>query len=370
MEPSRRSAEGARTLPREYYVSSDVFERERRTIFQRQWLCVGRASEVPGPGRYMLVDVEGESLIVTRDEQSQLRGFFNVCRHRGTRLCAEGGTEPLRAIRCPYHAWTYDLRGRLVAAPNMRGVVGFDAADYPLHGVAVAEWQGFLMVNLSPDPPSIADWSAPWKDRLQAWQIDQLQPAARLEYSVAANWKLLFQNYSECYHCPTVHPALNALTPFKLAENDFERGAILGGPMPLADGVESMSEDGRACADPLPKLDRRQRRHVFYYTLFPSLFLSPHPDFVLVHRLARLGVNRTRVVCEFLYRPEVIERAAFDPQSSVRFWDQTNRQDWHVCELSQQGIASLAYQPGPYADLESVVAAFDQHYLEVMNGRG
>ena len=176
-KPTRRAARGARTLPREYFVSPEVFERETRSIFREQWLCVGRTSQLPEAGSHFLADVEGESLLVVRDDAGQLRCFFNVCRHRGTRLCVQPRAEPIRSIRCPYHAWTYDLAGTLVAAPNMREVEGFTCADYPLKPVAVAEWQGFVMVNLSQAPRPVEEWTAPLGDRLQAWRIEHLVPA-------------------------------------------------------------------------------------------------------------------------------------------------------------------------------------------------
>ena len=366
MNQPSRSSSGALTLEQRYYLDTQIFAAESRDIFRRHWLCVGRASQVKQAGSYLLCEVDGESLLVVRGDDGQLRCFYNVCRHRGTRLCSETTDKPLRALRCPYHAWTYDLRGQLVSAPNMRDVAGFECASYPLKAAAVASWQGFVWVNLDESPVAAEEWFEPLDALLGPWSLDDLIPVERLEYDVAANWKLLFQNYSECYHCPWVHPALNALSPYKSAGNDLDDGPFLGGPMALSEHVRSMTMDGKSCADPLPGLDAQRRRQVAYYTLFPSVFLSPHPDFMLVHTIQPRTVSHTRVVCEFLFHPTAVHVDGFDPRSAVAFWDQTNRQDWRVCELSQAGIASSAYEPGPYSNLESLLAAFDRYYLRAL----
>jgi Rieske 2Fe-2S family protein len=361
---------GAKTLSRDYYESADVYDRETGRIFRRHWLCAGRAAEVAVPGSFLLFEIDGESLIVLRDGIGDVRGFYNVCRHRGTRLCEETRGSLGKTICCPYHSWTYDLRGELVAAPKMKDVAGFSRSDYPLHPVGTAVWEGFLFVNLSPDAVPIDVAFQPVKDRFAGWSLSELVSVARHEYEVRANWKMLFQNYSECYHCPRIHPALNALSGFTSAKNDLESGAFLGGPMQLAEGVDSMSTTGRACGELFAGLNPEDRRRVYYYSLFPTLLVSPHPDYVLTHRIERRGVDRTRVVCEFLFQPDVASRPGFDPSPAVEFWDMTNRQDWHACELSQAGVSSRAYVPGPYSNLESTVAAFDRHYLDVLNDEG
>ena len=363
-----RSAEGAKTLPREYYTSQEVYDLEAERIFRTHWLCAGRAAEIAAPGSYLLFDVDGESLILLRDGEGGVRGFYNVCRHRGTRLCEEPRGSLGKTIRCSYHAWTYGLDGGLVAAPNMKDVADFDRADYPLHPVATAVWNGSLFVNLSREPEPIEDAFGQLAGRFDAWQLSELVAVDRHEYDVRANWKMLFQNYSECYHCPRIHPALNALSGYSTASNDVTSGAFLGGPMQLADGVSSMSTTGAACGDVLSGLTAEDRRRVYYYSLFPTLLLSPHPDYVLVHRIERQAVDRTRVVCEFLFPPDIAARPGFDPTPAVEFWDMTNRQDWHACESSQAGVSSRAYVPGPYSNLECTVAAFDRHYLEMLEG--
>ncbi len=359
-----RHAQGGKTLEPKYFAADEIYKCETERTFGPSWLCVGRASEAAAPGDYFLANVEGESLIVLRGRDGAVRCFFNVCRHRGTRLCESSRGNAGKAIVCPYHGWAYDLQGRLIAAPNMRDVEGFELSQFPLQAAATAVWEGFVLVNLAAAEVPFEQAWAPLLGRFAAWRLPELEQVGRLEYLVQANWKLIFQNYSECYHCPRVHPALNVLTPFASAANDFQEGPFLGGPMQLAEGAESMSRDGRACGAVFPDLSQEDRRRVYYYSLFPTMFLSPHPDYVMTHRIERVDRKTTRVICDFLFHPASIARPGFDPEPAWAFWDQVNRQDWRVCELSQQGVLSRAYEPAPYSNLESMVAAFDRHYRE------
>lgn len=365
MTTKLRSAQGQKTLEAHYYIAPEVLAQEMARIFDTRWLCVGRSEDVAQPGAYFLSTIGQESIIVLRDRQGAVRAFYNVCRHRGTRLCAQADGHFSASIQCPYHAWTYALDGSLIGAPHMAEVVDFDKGAYGLHPVSVAEWEGFIWLSLTPAEP-FATALGPLYAKFGAWRLPELRRGAQQVYQVAANWKLIFQNYSECYHCPTLHPALNRLTPYRSAWNDLEEGPILGGPMVIS--AESMTLSGLYCALPFSDLDPERRQLVFYYTVLPNLFLSLHPDYVLVHRLEPLAPDQTRVVCDWLFHPEAMQSPDFNPQDAVAFWDLTNRQDWQVCELSQLGVQSRAYTPGPYAELESVLAAFDRAYLRWMGG--
>ncbi|MGB6642287.1 MAG: aromatic ring-hydroxylating dioxygenase subunit alpha [Thermoanaerobaculia bacterium] len=358
-----RFAGGARMLPAKYYTSQEIFVEELERIFGARWLFAGHASQLSEPGSYFLFELDRESLIVTRDKESQVRAFHNVCRHRGARICTETRGGFKGGIQCPYHAWTYGLDGALTGAPNMDDVAGFDRADFALNAVSTEVWEGLVFVNFSSAPVPIEEAFAPLDGKFSRWHIPELQSVHRTVYDVEANWKLLFQNYSECYHCPTVHPVLNKLTPYRNSINDLEEGPFLGGPMRMSVEGGSMTMSGRACAAPLGEIAGEDLNLVYYYTLFPNLFLSLHPDYVLIHRAEPLGPARTRIVCEWFFHPQAITEPGFDASGAVEFWDMTNRQDWHLCTLSQQGISSRGYTPGPYADLESQLAAFDREYL-------
>jgi len=361
-----RTAGCTKTLAGRYYTSEDVYAAETERIFTKRWLYAGRAVSLPSHGSYFLLEVDSESIIVLRDDSGTVRAFHNICRHRGTRLCTEAEGQLSRSIRCPYHAWTYALDGRLIGAPHMSEVEGFRREEYPLHSVAVALWGGCVFINLTPEPEPLPEAFAPLIGKFARWELADLQVAHRMSYDVAANWKLIFQNYSECYHCPSLHPALNRLTPFRNASNDLEEGPFLGGPMRMASQDGSMTMSGRRCAPALGDLSGEELSSVYYYTIFPSLLLSLHPDYVLTHQIQRRAPDRTRIVCEWLFHPSAISAPGFDPSGAVEFWHMTNQQDWQVSELSQRGVASRAYRPGPYSGLESMIAAWDREYLAAM----
>ena len=365
---------GAKTLPQRYFVSPEVFAEEREKILSTQWVLVGHQSQIAKAGDHFVQEVAGESLIIVRDQRGTERAFYNVCRHRGTRLCEEP-TGHSSTIQCPYHAWTYSLDGRLVGAPHMDNVQGFDKAEHSLHAINLALWEGFIFVNLADKPKPLEEVFAPLAGKFTHWNLPKLRSARRIEYDVRANWKLIFENYSECYHCPGVHPALQKLTPYDLAENDLCEGPFLGGFMPITKG-KSLTMTGNTCAIPVAGKDQEQdqeheqegKDRVFYYSIFPNMLLSMHPDYVMVHQLWPQSPERTLILCDWFFHPEAagVTAPSYNPDDAVEFWDMTNRQDWHVCELSQQGIASRAYQPGPYSTRESIPAAWDREYLRFM----
>ena len=362
-----RSATGAKTLPGEYFTSTEIHNRETAAIFQKQWICVGRASSIPNTGDFFLHEIDDESLIIVRDQSGQVNCFYNVCRHRGTRLQEDACGHIKKRLHCPYHAWGYDLNGNLKSAPNMMGVDNFCEQDYSLHTAACRIWQGFIFINQQQPVVSLEANFHDILNRFDDWELERLVCAHEITYDVRANWKVIFQNYSECYHCSLVHPQLRPITSVETASNDFEEGHFLGGPMILSDAYESVTMDGKICGNLLSQLSSDDQRRVYFYTLCPSLFISPHPDYVLTHRIERRGIDSTRIVCNWLFQPEVIQRDEFDAAQAIEFWDLTNRQDWRICERTQQGLQSRAYQPGPYSELESMLAAFDRHYLSLMS---
>jgi len=366
----RKTAEtfpsGAKTLPQRYFISPDVFAEEQAGIFSTQWVLVGHQSQIPKAGDYLVQEVAGDSLIVMRDKNAVVHGFYNVCRHRGTRL-KEDACGHAAAIQCPYHAWTYGLDGKLIGAPHMDDVPGFDKADYSLHAVNLALWEGFIFVNLAKKPMPLEKWFAPLAGKFSHWNMSILRSAKRIEYDVRANWKLMFENYSECYHCPGVHPMLSKVSPYDSAENDLCEGPFLGGFMSITRGA-GLTMSGRACAVPVGGINAADSQRVFYYSIFPNMLLSLHPEYVMVHQLWPQSPERTLILCDWFFHPDAagVSDPSYNPEDAIEFWDITNKQDWHVCELSQQGIASRAYQPGPYSPRESIPAAWDREYLRQM----
>ncbi len=356
------------TLPGPYYTSDAIYRQEIERIFLRDWLYIGRASQIPQPGDYFLAEMFGESLIIVRGKDGAVRALFNVCRHRGTRLLTEGCGRLAETVQCPYHAWTYGLDGRLLAARLMGDAPGFDKSSYPLRQAAVFDWEGFLFMSLAREPKPFESELEALIDKFPTWALRHLDTVCAVEYDVQANWKLVVENYSECYHCPLVHPALTQLSPPTSGRNDLLEGPVLGGYMLLNEDVLSMTVDGGTARSPVGDVGGDDLGRVYYYSIFPNLLLSLHPDYVMSHRLTPLGPARTRVVCEWHFDPAAVARPDFDPSDAVEFWDTTNRQDWRVCELSQLGVSSRAYAPGPYAHAEGLLWAFDQEYLQRLEG--
>jgi Rieske 2Fe-2S family protein len=365
--PRELPTHGQTTLPREYFTSPAVLAEEIDRIFTRQWLCADREARIADRGDYFLLEVAGESIIILRDQQGAVRAFYNVCRHRGSRLCEEQHGSLSETIQCPYHAWTYGLDGRLIGAPATGDLEGFRKQDWPLKPVSVALWEGFIFVNLAEDPVSFEDSHAALLTRFTRFGLGGLRLGRTHEYDIKANWKLVVQNYSECYHCALVHPTLTRRTPPTLGENDLVEGPFLGGYMLLAEEARSMTMSGQVCglpvSDTLPAADHDR---VYYYSIMPNMLLSLHPDYVMFHALWPLAVDRTRVYCSWLFNPATLADTRFSIDDGVQFWDMTNREDWHVCELSQQGVSSRSYTPGPYSRRESMSAAFDRDYLRAM----
>lgn len=355
--------QGSTTLPGEYFTTQEIFDLERERIWLQRWVCVGRSSQAGTPGEYFLANLGTENLIVVRDQTGGLNAFYNVCRHRGTRICVEPMGRFSESIQCPYHAWTYAIDGRLIGAPFMNEVAGFEAGRYGLHSAAAAEWEGFIFVSLSENPTSFAQEFAALIGRFSRFNLPLLHTARAITYDVNANWKLIIQNYSECLHCPTLHPGLARISPFQSGENDLVEGTVLGGYMEIGPKAESLTKSGRICGLPVGDLPASDHKRVYYYTIFPNLLLSMHPDYVMFHRILPQTPNRTAIHCEWMFHSNSFDQAQFEPDDAIDFWDLTNRQDWEICERSQAGISSRAYRPGPYSARESLPAAWDREYL-------
>jgi phenylpropionate dioxygenase-like ring-hydroxylating dioxygenase large terminal subunit len=358
--------QGARTLPGRYYTAPEVLVEEQERIFRRRWICVGRASQVAAPGDYIVAEIAGESVIVLRDQSGELRAFYNVCRHRGTRLCEGAGGRLSETIQCPYHAWTYALDGRLIGAPHMNEVEGFEKSAYPLHPVALAEWEGFLLLNLDPGTEPLPRAFAPLAGKFSRFNLAALRTVRRIEYDVAANWKLILQNYNECLHCPTIHPELSTKLPYTSGANDLIEGPFLGGYMEIKAPHQSATISGRSCALPLGDLPAADRGRAYYYAFFPTMMLSLHPDYAVYYMVWPRSPAASRVVCEWMVHPDAPAAPGYNIQDAEEFWDRTNRQDWHICERSQLGVSSRVYQPGPYSPRESIPAAWDRAYLRAL----
>jgi Rieske 2Fe-2S family protein len=352
-----------KTLPARYYTDPELFQQEVDRFFFRSWICAGRADQAVEPGEYFLRDVCGESIIVTRDTGGLLRAFYNVCRHRGTRMCTAPEGKLAGRIQCPYHGWTYGLDGCLIGAPQM-DEAGFSRHDYPLHPVACDVWDGHVFINLSPPADSLAGQLAGLPEKFAPWRMQELRLHKRIVYAVQANWKLVTLNYNECLHCPVLHPALNRLTDYLGAANEAPQPSYVGGAMGFRGDAETMSIDGKRRRNYLPGLNEEERKKVCYYTIYPNFLLSLHPDYMMTHTLWPKAVDRTEIVCEWHFHPDEMAKPDFQANDAIDFWDLTNREDWGIVELSQAGIRSRAYTPGPYSRREELLHDLDQNILD------
>jgi glycine betaine catabolism A len=368
---TRLPLERATQLPGAAFTDPNVLAWEIEEVFQRSWICAGHVDQVNERGSFVMVEIGGESVLVVGDDQGVPRAFINSCRHRGSRIVdTPEGSVP--RLQCPYHAWSYDFDGMLMNAPFTEELEDFDGGCFGLKPVRLAVIEGLVLVDLSGEAPSPAEHVGELATHLARYRTGELRRAQRITYEVAANWKAIAENYSECLHCPGVHPELNRLSHYLSGDALTGPGAWCGGSMTLADSAETMAVGGgQAHRPPIAGLTEADRRSVLYFLLFPNTLVSLHPDYVMLHTLWPREPNRTDVVCEWFFEPATMRARGFDASDAVTFWDQVNREDWNVCRLAQLGMSSRHYEPGRYTSREGDVHAFDvmvaDRYLEALS---
>ena len=306
------------------------------------------------PGAVAAIDVLGESLLIACGDDGGLHASYNVCRHRGAQLIPhQSGDGPascrVGALRCPYHSWTYALDGSLLKAPHTEpGDV--DPAEFSLHPVGVGEWGGFVFVHPTPATAGPLSEAVERPARTLAnYGLDALVVGQALRYDVAANWKVLAENYNECYHCGPVHPELTRLVPSFGGGGvgiDWDHG------VPHREGAWTFTMSGTTTRAPLPGLDEVERTHHKGELVYPNLMLSCSADHVAAFLLRPLAVDRTAIECLLLFDAAAVADPDFDPSDAGDFWDLVNRQDWAICESVQRGMSSRAYTHGWFAPME------------------
>jgi Rieske 2Fe-2S family protein len=338
------------TLPGRHYTDPAAFAEEQARIFESMWFAVARAGELSRPGQYVTKQVGTESVVVVRGRDGRLRAFLNVCRHRGARLCDAAEGEVRRAFSCLYHAWTYDLEGTLIAAPNLGSMQDVDRGERGLLPVHLREAWGYAWVCLADEPPSFetdvlgaAAQRLGGDDVIDVWQLESLEVGRRITYDVRANWKLIVENFMECYHCATIHPELTQVLP------EFAGGYAaqyyVGHGAEFAAGAQGFTVDGSAGLDRIPGVGAEHDRKYYAVTVRPQVFVNLVPDHVIFHRMYPLAADRTVVECDWLYTPAVVASGA-DLSRSVELFDRVNRQDFAACEACQPAMSSRAYARG------------------------
>ncbi|MCW2518572.1 MAG: Rieske (2Fe-2S) domain protein [Mycobacterium sp.] len=343
------------TLAGDFYTSGPVFTAEQDQIFEKMWFCAARSGDLADPGQFKTVQVGRESVLVVRGRDGALRAFLNVCRHRGATICTEPSGAVKRNLQCPYHAWTYALDGKLVAAPNLGSLkdesgAGIDRYKYGLVPVALTEWLGYAWVCLADEPPSFADEVIGEVTHrlgdpaaIDHYAIENLSVGHRVVYDVAANWKLIVENFMECYHCATIHPELTEVLP------EFAKGLAaqyyVGHGAEFGSDVSGFTVDGSAGFDTLPGVTEDQDRRYYAITVKPTVFVNLVPDHIIFHRMYPMAPDRTVVECDWLYTPEVVEQGR-DVSRSVELFHRVNEQDFEACERTQPAMSSRAYRNG------------------------
>ena len=349
----------SRMLPREAYVDPAVFAWEKRNIFGG-WHCVGHAGDLEGVGAQKAVGSGKDGILLVRGEDGRVRAFANVCRHRGHEMLACGTTAKRRGVVCPYHSWSYKLTGELRHAPGFESGDGFhfDTGQFGLTELRLVDWHGYLFVDPSGADIDFERHVAGMEEIVGPYKPEELTVVARHSYELDTNWKVIVENYQECYHCQAIHPELSRISPPTSGENIELPGDWMGGWMSMIDEAQTMSLSGQSGGVAIKGLSQQELRTVMYLVGFPNLLVSLHPDYVMTHLMTPLAVDRTHVECAWAFPKEALEKPDFDPSYAVDFWDLTNRQDWAACESVQRGLSSPHARPGPLAPDEDGVYQF------------
>jgi Rieske 2Fe-2S family protein len=361
-EPLQRLEAG---LPASWYRDPEHYRRELEAFWYGRWIAVAREEEIPGPGDYRVAEIGTQSIVVVRGADGTLRAFHNTCRHRGSILCtAAQGSFARNRIVCPYHAWTYDLGGRLIATPRRMPTPDFDPEKLGLYAVAVGAWGGFVFVHLAGrKAPPLAEALGELPEQFARYGFAGLRSARRIVVDVHANWKLLAENFAECFHCPPVHPELcRIVTAYRDAgawglHRDARGRAVPEATPEYKAGAQTLTLDGTATIAPFRGLNDAERRTLYVPAMLPpNLFLNVHPDYVNAHLMFPTGPESVRIVYDWLFEPEATASPGFDLDHYVALWGLTNRQDARNCEWQQRGTRSREFRHGHFVPQE-----FDCH---------
>lgn len=381
------------SLPQPFYNDARLFALDMQEIFEKEWLFAGMSCEIPAKGNFMTLEVGDNPIVIVRGGEGQIHAFYNVCRHRGSRLCTKDKGKVAKLV-CPYHQWTYELDGRLLFAGSDMGT-DFDLNQFGLKPVSVRIAGGFVFINLSDNPPAIDDFLVTLEHYLEPYQMDNVKVAVESSIIEQCNWKLVIENNRECYHCNGSHPELlNSLMEFddtedpratdKYKELVTRKQTDWNGEQvpwqlkrfgkrnritrtPLLDGVVSMTMDGKpACNKLMGRLTSPDMGSLRILHL-PNSWNHFMGDHSIVFRVLPLGPQQTMVTTKWLVHKDAVEGVDYDPENMRRVWDATNDQDRQLAEENQRGINSKAYQPGPYSQTyEFGVIDFIDWYSERM----
>ncbi len=372
------------SLEQPFYTSSDIFDLEREFIWKKFWLFAGATSEIPKAGDFFTYAVGKDSVIIIRGDKGEVYGHYNTCRHRGSLIClSESGNSP--KLMCPYHQWVYDKNGSLLKARLMPEE--FDKTSFGLHPVHVQVANGFVFISLAEQPPDFAKVISDYSPLLKPYHIDHAKVAYKKRYELRTNWKLIAENFRECYHCGPAHPEycsaviganLRESSESVLAERmiewqqkglavnniDFQNDSFhFAVRYPLRPGVKSYTLDGKPAA--IPMGDHKDfDAGVLGLVVYPNFWMDAVSDYMWTMRLSPLSPSCTVVDLTWLVDKDAVENVDYTTDRLTEFWKITGEQDWKLCENNFKGIESSHYQPGPYAPAESEVDGFVRWYFE------
>jgi Rieske 2Fe-2S family protein len=376
------------SLEQPFYTDPDIFEAEWRNIWGKYWLFAGTTAEIPKPGDYFTYQAHRDSIVLIRGNDGEVFAHYNTCRHRGSLICLSERGHAAKLV-CPYHQWVFDKNGALLNARLMPE--DFDKTSHGLHPAHVRTAEGLIFISLSKDPPDFTPLERDYAPLLKPFQMHRAKVAFQKKYSLRTNWKLVAENFRECYHCGPAHPeycraviGANLREPVDevLAERriawqkkglavetvDFKSDSFhFAVRYPLRPGVESYSLDGKAVCKPMgahPDHDAG----VLGLVVLPNFWMDAVSDYMWTMRLTSVSPSQTDLHLTWLVDGDAIEGVDYQVDRLVDFWKITGEQDWSLCENNFKGVESTRYLPGPYAPVESEVAQFVDWYAGRMRG--
>ena len=391
-ERARAAVLPGHSLPAYYYESAGRYARDMAIMRETSWFLAGHASRIPDAGDYFLIDIDNESIIVIRARGGAIRAFYNVCRHRGSRVCLERSGHA-RLMVCPYHAWTYDADGQLVGAPDMPA--WFDKAEYGLKPCHVDTAGGLIFISLARGAaPGFEDFTTRMKPFMALYKPENTKIVALDHLSCPANWKLVVENFAECYHCTPSHKeygrvhdlaAMMSYTPEteggwmqRLKASGVWREGVLDGPssphlqagmqMHIGRGALSGGRTGKPMA---PRLgDLPEWTGIWTAVVFnPMSQVAFYDDHIILFTFIPRGPTETDCLLAWLVRDDAVEGQDYDPDEVAYMWRHTIAEDKTICANNQLGVASAAYQPGPYSSTETraveTVEWYLRHFVDV-----
>jgi choline monooxygenase len=335
-----RPLERAATIPNTWYSDPGIFEAERQLVFGDTWQVVGRVDQVRESGSFFTTELAGEPILVVRDDEGVLRGFFNVCRHRAAQVINEAEGKVTK-LRCRYHGWTYDLSGRLRGTPEFDGVADFRREDNGLVPIDVAEWGPLVGVNLGEPSATLEEYLSPLPQRSLGLGLDRLRFAGRRDYRLACNWKVFVDNYLDGgYHINTVHPGLAGVIDYSQYRTEIA-GQTSVQISPLKSNPSKNGSDGVAQV--------RTGDAAYYWWVFPNFMMNLYQGVMDTNLVLPLGTDSCRVIMDFYFdQTEGLEAKRFIEQS-IEVGHQIQLEDVGICEEVQRGLSSRSFSTGRFS---------------------